>query len=81
MWFIIAQISTVRPLIQLDNSYLGMADGLSISGGRRLAVEKLTKAFVKLKQQKNQTILDIAAWQTTIQSISITSSRQGNLVY
>lgn len=58
MWFIIAHASTVRPLIQLDNGYLGMVGGLSISGGRRLAAEKLAKAFVKLKQQKNQTILD-----------------------
>lgn len=53
MWFIIALVSTVHPLIQLDNSYFGMVGGLSIGGGRRLAVEKLTKAFVKLKQEKN----------------------------
>lgn len=54
MWFIIAHASTVRPLIQLDNGYLGMVGGLSISGGRSLAVEKLAKAFVKLKQQKTK---------------------------
>lgn len=52
-WFVIAHVSTVHLLIQLDNSYLGVASGFSISGGGKLAVEKLTKAFVKLKQQKN----------------------------
>ena len=50
-WFVIAHVSTIHPLIQLDNAYLGVAGGLSISGGIQLAVEKLTKAFVKLKQQ------------------------------
>jgi len=51
MWFVIARVSSMHPLIQLDDGYLGVAGGLSISGGRRLAVEKLTKAFVKLKRQ------------------------------
>lgn len=82
MCFFIARASTVFPLIQLDNSYFGVAGGLSISGGRRLAVEKLAKAFVKLKQQTNkQTILDLVARQATIQSISVTAWRQENVVY